>query len=525
MNYQIILVITLSLFGIRMVRNLLYQMYIWQLKEYRIDRMLIHLLSVNGQRWMFGNLSLIKWILLIIYSIYPPARSFIYPIAIAFILEAVLIFREWLGGVKKPIITAKIIFIILLAISIGTLVYFMVLPIPLLLLILDKLLPIVTSSLILLIKIPVHIYNMWLIKKAQKKIENYPKLIRIGITGSFGKSSTKEFLAEFLSEKYVVVKTEKNFNTDIGIAQTILGKITEKTDVFVAEMGAYKQGEIKQVTKIVKPSIGVITGINEQHIELFGSLANTRHAKYELIESLPAHGLAVFNWDNEYTRQMAKKTKNIQVKTYGAQSGATYKLSKVIQDQENITFSVSEQREIFEIKAKLYGEHFANNLVGAIIVARYLGVSWNSIKKVINTINKNISSMKKVGEVRGATLIDDTYNANPDGVKQAIEFMKCYLGKKYIVLTPLIELGENTKFVHQDIARAAFKNEVEVLLTNKSAFLDMKIYGEKQAMQNVSVLSQAAIESLYSGLKKDDVVVFSGKESKRVLRSILNKKN
>ena len=140
--------------------------------------------------------------------------------------------------------------------------------------------------------------------KSDKQTAQYPDLTVIGITGSYGKSSVKEFLGHFLETEFSVIKTPRNTNTEIGVAQFVLASNFADKDVFIVEMGAYRPGEIKLICDMVRPSIGVLTVIAEQHLSLFGSIKNIQSAKYELLRSLPTNGFAVTNADNAYCTEL-----------------------------------------------------------------------------------------------------------------------------------------------------------------------------------------------------------------------------
>jgi UDP-N-acetylmuramoyl-tripeptide--D-alanyl-D-alanine ligase len=526
-----IIVTLLILFAIRSIRAILYQQFYWQKKEYRLDTMWVHLKSPLGQRWMFGKIALLKWILLLAYIFWyyqkfvlpgGPTGEYI-PLLAAYALEIVLIGNEIRSGLKLPKFTPKILLITLLTIGASVWVLTRPLPWPLKILLADKLLPFVLAIQIILFGLLAFVRRKIIILEATRKLTQYPKLIRIGITGSYGKSSTKEFLSTILAQKYRVVKTEKNFNTDIGIARAILKQITPDTQVLIAEMGAYKRGEIKQSCQMVKPMIGIVTGLNEQHIELFGSLANTRTAKYELIASLPQRGLAVINGENEYTRLMAKKTKHTQVLLYGLSSRWSIWADRIESDSDGLRFQLHFADKTISCKTKLLGKHMVSNILAASAVAWKLGLSVDQIKTGISQLSALDGKMQKAGHYRGATLIDDTYNVNPDSVKAAISYMHEYPGKKYLVVTPMIELGSKASAIHESVGALAAQSEVAVWSTNK-AYHDELARGAKRYQGEYSVLQGREIVSkLQKELKDGDVVVFEGKEAARPLSLLLKK--
>jgi UDP-N-acetylmuramoyl-tripeptide--D-alanyl-D-alanine ligase len=226
---------------IRLVANLVSYVHLWFVKEYRFDRMIIHLKTKQGKG---------------------------------------LLFLPW----RRPPASPKSI-----TICVGTaaveVILFTLLPFFIFwkLLILDILLFPVTALFVFLTKIPTLIYHKRLIIKAVQKLQAHKPMTVVGITGSFGKTSTKEFLASILGHKYKTLKTRASQNSPIAIAETILSQLKPEHEVFVVEMGAYKSGEIAKMCGMVHPQIGIVTAINEQHQDLFGTIEGTVSAKYELI--------------------------------------------------------------------------------------------------------------------------------------------------------------------------------------------------------------------------------------------------
>jgi len=172
----------------------------------------------------------------------------------------------------------------------------------------------------------------------------------IGITGSYGKSSTKEFLATILSAKYKVCKTSANRNSEIGVAETVLRELKPEHEIFIVEMGAYRTGEIKAICDIVHPTIGVLTAVSEQHLALFGSLEATKKAKYELIEALPENGIAIFNADNRATRELAEQTLKPK-RLYSTERPADVSANAITVQPEKLSFS-----QVIGIVASAFGK-------------------------------------------------------------------------------------------------------------------------------------------------------------------------
>ena len=290
MILRLLILLLIGSFILRTVRNLLFQSYLWQIKEYRLDRIFSFLRTSQGRKMIFSPLSLIKWILITVglsvvvyaYVVFGSIEN--YGLIILFLylsfwclwvlegIKAVLILAT--RGWKLPTFTLKI-GLILITVSVIIFGWFYIEDLGFFLTygpILDKLLTPTVFTIVI-------VFNLisWLIKKliiflAKRKIGMMKGLTVIGITGSYGKTSTKEFLYTILSEKFKVIKTEGYNNTEIAVAMAILKKLKSLHEIFIVEMGAYKMGEIKAICNIVSPQIGIITGINKQHVELFGSI-------------------------------------------------------------------------------------------------------------------------------------------------------------------------------------------------------------------------------------------------------------
>ncbi|MCK5096005.1 MAG: UDP-N-acetylmuramoyl-tripeptide--D-alanyl-D-alanine ligase [Candidatus Pacebacteria bacterium] len=299
--------------------------------------------------------------------------------------------------------------------------------------------PLLITAVVLTVNPIFNFQKRRIIKKATQKMRTLKKVKVIGITGSYGKTSTKEFLDTILSEKFKVVKTEGNNNTNIGVAYTVLNKVSDEYDYFICEMGAYKIGEIAEMCEIVKPQIGILTGINEQHIELFGSIENTMKAKFELIESLPENGLAIINARiTNYESRIIKKN----VKRFSLDDAENIKVCR-----DCIEFNYKNHN----FKINLLGRHFIENLLAAIMTAEDLGMSLEEISRAVEKIKPSEFMMRKLKGVSNSVFINDSYSANPDGVVAALDslneaYQDC---KKIIVFPGIIELGSESEKVHK----------------------------------------------------------------------------
>lgn len=512
------------LFLVRTIRNTFYQAYLWQLKEYRWDRMLVFLKTSQGKRLIFGKLSIAKW--LTIFSIgyfwlYNKVLLLIILIFFLYLLEAIVNIREFIISPKLPKLTLKIIITIsaVLIMEIGSINYTDIFPLNLLFL--DKFLPLLVAAFISIFALPTYVIRKIIIFIANNKIKRFRNLLVIGITGSYGKTSTKEFLATILSKKYKVAKTPEFTNTDIGIAKYILQELKPEHEIFVVEMGAYKKGEIKTICGMVKPNIGIITGINEQHLELFGSIENTMKTKFELIESLPKSATAIFNGNNPRCLEMAEWAETLGLKPIIFRTSADIKNIKLLKD--HIEFNFTFENKSYLMKANLLGLQTIENILPAVYAAKSLGMSITEIQKGMAKITSPAKTMQIAGSKNGSTFIDDTFNANPDGVIAATDYMEQYKGKKVLVLTPLIELGEAADKIHAHIGEKTSKICDLILLTNinySKSFIDgAKKNGVEEKIQIVN--TSVGTKLIEDNLTGDGVVVFEGKEAGRILDKLL----
>lgn len=253
--------------------------------------------------------------------------------------------------------------------------------------------------------------------EAKKIIEKFnPKVV--AITGSFGKSSSKELVADILGQKWHVIKTIGTENTLLGIARRLLADLKPGVEVVVVEMGAYKRGEIAQICQMVQPDVAWITGIGSQHIDLFGGMENLKRAKFEIVEGLKPEGVAVFNKKagEEDLIKWARKM-NIKSVIYGA-SGRV------------------------------------GNEKGAIEIAKLMGLSQREIKVGLEKF-KAANKWPVLKESRnGIIIMDESYNSNQQGFVTAVDYLKLnFSGKKYVVTPGIIELGNKTKKVHSEIGK------------------------------------------------------------------------
>lgn len=433
----------------RETKRLLFWLYLWQLKEYRWGRFLAHFrtskgksILKDGKRWLKLFLLLILW--LSSGWLFYGAGVVVGLIFLVETLKAVWDLQR--GSLKTPKLTVKTW--VLTGMTLGAeflvagAVFNFELQILLVgLLLFDILTPVVVTSLVWLLEPLVVLFKKRIFGKAGRKRNDLDQLMVVGITGSYGKTSTKEFLSKLLEDEFKVVKTEQHVNTEIGVAQTILEQVKPKHEIFVAEVGAYQKGEIERTCSFLKPGIGVLAGINEQHLATFSSQQNIIEGKYELVESLPEDGLAVFNGHNSYCRELYNKTEKPK-RLIGPEGDLV--ADEVQVSKDSVSFKIGPHR--FELE--VLGKDPIQNFLMAVEVARELGVSLEKIAEVAK--RKEFGGAQNLIQ-EDYNVVDSSYSGNPNSVIAHLNYLKEWEGKKVLVMPCLIELGAAAPKIHQQI--------------------------------------------------------------------------
>lgn len=295
----------------------------------------------------------------------------------------------------------------------------------------------------------------WILKPVEKAINrryyneardilaSMPQLRVIGITGSYGKTSTKHYLHRILSEQFDTLMTPGSFNTTMGVIRTVREYLKPYNEVFIVEMGAKQPGDIKEICDLVHPSIGIVTAVGEQHLESFKSIENVQRTKFELVDSLPADGLAVLNDDFPYIA--SRPVDNVPAKRYAinATDGAGYTVTDIEYAADGTRFTINAPGgHKLALHTHLVGECNVSNLAGAAIVAMYLGVPDSKIQYAVEKIEQVEHRLNIKRTPARITIIDDAFNSNPDGSRMAVDVLSRMKGGKRIIITPgMIELG------------------------------------------------------------------------------------
>jgi len=316
--------------------------------------------------------------------------------------------------------------------------------------------------------------NRSYINDAKRIIKSMPNLLVIGVTGSYGKTSVKNFLYNLLSAKYNVLMTPENYNTTLGVVRAIRGELRATHQIFVCEMGACCLGEIKAICDIVHPKMGVITSIGEQHLESFGSIENIITTKFELADAVPDDGKVFLNIDNKYIEQNMKNIKGLKegkegkkIVTYGVDSLARdYSGYDISYNNSGLNFKTKLEGKEIKLSTKLLGKHNAVNIMGAIAVADALGVPAQKIiskVKALESVEHRLQLLNK-GNV---TVIDDAYNSNPSGAASALEVLSTFDGIRILVTPGMIELQEKEYEYNFEFGIQATKTADYIFLVGK----------------------------------------------------------
>ncbi|MBQ3605914.1 MAG: UDP-N-acetylmuramoyl-tripeptide--D-alanyl-D-alanine ligase [Muribaculaceae bacterium] len=336
---------------------------------------------------------------------------------------------------------------------------------------------------ILLAPVEKHI-NKKYYNDAARILASMPDLKIIGITGSYGKTSTKHYLHRILSEKYDVLMTPGSFNTTLGVIRTIREYLKPYNEVFIVEMGAKQQGDIKEICDLVNPQMGIVTAVGEQHLESFKSIENVQSTKFELIDALPSDGLGVVNDDFPFVAN--RKVDNVECVRYAVNEtgNASYTAKDIIYDETGTRFTIVGNGKELTLHTRLVGECNISNLIAAVIIALRLDVPDEKIRYAVEKIEQVEHRLNLKRTPGGITIIDDAFNSNPTGSKMAMDVLSRFNKGKRIVITPgMIELGDKQYELNEALGvKIAECADVAIIVGeyNKDALLN----GIKQGNMN-----------------------------------------
>lgn len=287
--------------------------------------------------------------------------------------------------------------------------------------------------------------NRGYVAKARRNLATVNPTV-VGITGSFGKTTTKYFLDALVRDSMPTLKTPQSFNTLLGVCRVLNETLRPGVKLFIAEMGAYRPGDIGELAELLHPSIGVLTAIGPQHLERFGSIEAVEKTKFELIESLPATGLAVFNFDDARCRRLAGRAKQA-VMGYGmdiTKGDLDVWAEHVRMTPDGMTFEIgTKQWGRTAVQTPVLGAHNVLNILAATCVALHLGVKLDTLRRRMKTLEGAPHRLQLIKGGDGVVIIDDSYNSNPVGAAEALRVLGQFDSGKRILITPgMVELGE-----------------------------------------------------------------------------------
>lgn len=534
--------------------------YIWQNRDYRWDRMRDFLSSYTGRRLVIWPAIIVPLLLILLVLI----TSIIARLLVDHLLADVLVVGagvlgllgaliyyirlrlrpEWtlrarlvaLGTILLTVVGVILLFTFGIQSIIGVIdaspsvpasgvAAFAFLVFQILLIALLALLPI-WSALVSWMTWPLVRYQKKrLFAAARVKLDRIQPIV-VGITGSYGKSTTKHFLYQLLSQRFSVLTTPKNVNVDIGIARTIIQNMNDDHQIFVAEMGAYIYGEIASSAALAEPVIGIITAIEPQHLALFGSIERIMDAKSELIKALPSSGLAILNGDNERCNAVADRTQ-AQIKRYSIQGVASVYATDIQPQVDQVTFRLHIGNESRMASTPLFGAQVVPSILAAATAASHLGLSIDEIVTGIGTLSAYPGTMHTVYGRNHATVIDDGYNANPDGFIAALDYLDLFEDKRKVVITDYMrELGETSDGYHRSVGKRIGEVADEFIICKKD-FAEQWIDGALDgglAEDRIVVMDSVdqLIRDHLSQLTPNDVILIEGRVNTKIARYILN---
>lgn len=342
----------------------------------------------------------------------------------------------------------------------------------------------------------------------QRQIHN---IKTIGLTGSCGKTTTKEMITAILSDKGKVHATRGNFNNEYGVPYTLF-ELANDDDYSVIEMGAGKVGDIDYLTRIVLPNIALITCIAEAHLEGMGSLAGIAATKAEIINGLSEHGIAILPYDLRWLDGWKDKLSPEQTLiTFGLDENADFYATDVIAHAASMTFTVRGLDSSETVHLPLPGEHNVVNSLAAIAATTAAGLSLSDAVVGLQNVSATSGRLTSQAGINGSQILDDSYNANPSAMLAAGEVLSQYPQKKIFIAGDMAELGQESVSIHRQVGEALKQFAIDQLLTvgQKSAYLS-EGYGEG-ALHFIN--KQSLIDYIKPELNEETVVVVKGSRS------------
>lgn len=362
-----------------------------------------------------------------------------------------------------------------------------------------------------LYKKPAHFVKFFLARKISKL---YPRTNFIGITGSVGKTTTKELCLKVLSEKYRTIATRENIDPIFNIPTTML-QTRPKTQKVIFEMGIEYPGEMEFYLSIVRPATAIVTRIFYAHCEFLGNIDQIVKEKSLLVSQLPKEGFAILNWDDIYTRKIAKETV-AQVIFYGKDRENCHVWASKIRLEDNKTkFELNYGVERAEVTLNLLGEHFVSSALAAASLGISCGMSLINIKRGLEKSSPPPHRLQLLEGLEGWYVLDDTYNSSPAALQEALNVLgKLPAHRRILVLGEMRELGVYSEQLHREAAQKIYKDKVDLVLlgTGDARFIADELirlgYPEERVLNNLS--NTQIVSNILRKVGKGDIVLIKG---------------
>ncbi|MFW6280952.1 MAG: UDP-N-acetylmuramoyl-tripeptide--D-alanyl-D-alanine ligase [Halanaerobium sp.] len=359
----------------------------------------------------------------------------------------------------------------------------------------------------------------------------YKDLKVIAITGSAGKTTTKDMISAVLSEKFSTLKTEGNYNNHIGLPLTLL-KLNGSEDFAVLEMGMSGFGEIKLLSEIALPDAGIITNVGAAHLEQLGSLENIAKAKKELVDSLDESAAAFLNYDNKFCRKMGSDFEG-RIIYFGFEKGADLRVRdyKFNKNQLRQDFKLEYKNKFYDFYIKKPGKHNIYNALSAVGVGFEYNMEAEDIQKGLLEAEFTALRMETIRLDNQRVLINDCYNANPLSVRAAVDVLSDFPGKRKIaVLASMLELGKESKAAHKNIGNYIYEKNIDILLTVGKKAEMIAAGAEDSGMNSKKIFSfnsnNEAAEFLMSESREKDIILIKGSranEMEKISEKLISK--
>lgn len=565
---------------ISILKYVLWDLYFWQVKEYRFDRFWVHIRWDQEPANRNLNKIIIKFILFSLISIVlasPLGASA--GIAIAYAIwfnDGIKFIEEIINNkLKRPSISFRnLLILFLIIICLITLICLVTIPFAILdrktdsgifldyfsnssveninnalypdvliylalssltALLIEMSSPFIVSFFVLLTYPIAKIRRQLIIRKARKKISALKKKpYIIAITGSQGKTTTKEILFEILKDKFNVGKTLENQNTDVGLALSILSQLKSNTNIFIAEMGAIRSSEIKNMCRILKPDSSIVTDIGTQHIAIFGSQEKLFKAKGEIIESLQENGNAILNGDNEFCLKMIRKDCNNYVyytnENISAKLNESYiipvKIHAVKELTNKITFKLNYNKKDYDFEFNATGLHLVNNITASIIASLCAGLTIDEVQSSLKKVEIKLPRLSLSKGDNETIVIEDTYSSNEKGFEAAVKFMNSQKisGKRIVVTRGIIELGRHKEHIYKNLV-SAIRNDIDILITS-DATLHKLMLKDNTKVQSLLVHSNDDFKyTIRTVVEPKDLILLEGRLHPSIISEIISEDN